>query len=129
MTPVVLILESVAELRRMLEDGLQQGGYAVRVASDGEEALALMRRDRVDLVLIDPPSPDGNEEDPIVDEIHEAFPDVPSIVLVPNVLDLASLLADAGGDYRRQRIGCPFTLRSLLAAVHRATGGSQPDRP
>ena len=70
MTPVVLILESAPELRGMLEDGLRQHGYAVRVASDPEEALGLMHRVKVDLVLADPPDTQGHAGNGMLDEIH-----------------------------------------------------------
>ena len=126
MMPVVLILESAPELRGMLEDGLRQEGYAVRVASDPEEALSLMRRTRVDLVLADPPDTDGSKAPRMLEEIHEAFPDVPSIMVAPDAFDAESLVAGAGGDYRRQRLGRPFTLYGLLAAVRRGTGGPDP---
>lgn len=126
MTPVVLILESAPELRGMLEDGLRQDGYAVRVASDPDEAVSLMRRMKVDLVLADAPNADGPGRDGMLQEIHEAFPDVPSIVVAPDAFDPESLLASAAGDYRRQRLGRPFTLYGLLAAVRRATGGPAP---
>lgn len=123
-SPLVLILESAPELRGMLEDGLRQDGYTVRVAADAEEAFALMRRIKVDLVLADPPSSDGTDGAGFMREIHDAFPDVPSIVVGPDAFDPESLVAGAAGDYRRQRLGRPFTLYGLLAAVRRATGGS-----
>ena len=122
MTPVVLILESAPELREMLEDGLRQHGYAVRVASDPEEALGLMHRVKVDLVLADPPDTQGHTGNGMLDEIHEAFPDVPSIMVLPDVFDPERLLAGAGSDYRRQHLARPFTLCGLLAAVRRGTG-------
>ena len=40
--PVVLIVESSAELRRMLEDTLQQRGYAVTSATDADEAREML---------------------------------------------------------------------------------------
>ncbi len=49
----VLVAEDDRFLRRACEMSLRQLGYAVLIAKDGEEALALIKAERPDLVLLD----------------------------------------------------------------------------
>lgn len=49
----ILVVEDTELLRRIYHDKLAQDGYAVLTAGDGIEALAVMRANPVDLVLLD----------------------------------------------------------------------------
>ncbi len=49
----VLLVEDDPELRRFVITALRMEGYAVRFAVDGDEAIALARDVRPDLVLLD----------------------------------------------------------------------------
>jgi DNA-binding response OmpR family regulator len=49
----ILLVDDDALLRRSLSFSLEQAGYRVSTAASGEDALALARRDRPDLVLLD----------------------------------------------------------------------------
>jgi two-component system alkaline phosphatase synthesis response regulator PhoP len=51
--PRVLVVEDDPAMALALRDGLASEGYAVTVASDGEEGLGLALRGAVDLVLLD----------------------------------------------------------------------------
>ena len=54
MNPVtVLVVDDEAAMRRVLEIMLQQMGHRALLASDGAQALEILDRDRVDLVLTD----------------------------------------------------------------------------
>ncbi len=59
-TKHVLVVEDDAAIREMLVDVLESAGYLVSVATSGVEALAHMRRDQPDLVLLDLMLPDMN---------------------------------------------------------------------
>jgi DNA-binding response OmpR family regulator len=50
-----LVADDDDSVRRLLERGLQQAGYEVRLAKNGAEAVALYRqfRSEIDLVLLD----------------------------------------------------------------------------
>ncbi|BCR06523.1 hypothetical protein DESUT3_35920 [Desulfuromonas versatilis] len=52
-TPLVLVVDDEAFMRKVLRDALEQGGYAVLEARDGLEALAAAREHSPDLVLLD----------------------------------------------------------------------------
>jgi DNA-binding response OmpR family regulator len=49
----VLVVEDDPELRRFVVTALRLGGYAVRVAADGDEAITLATEAPPDLVLLD----------------------------------------------------------------------------
>lgn len=49
----ILIVEDTELLRRMYADKLAQDGYNVLAAADGLEALALLRSNDIDLILLD----------------------------------------------------------------------------
>ena len=49
----VLLVEDDRFLRKAAESALRRAGYAVRLAVDGEEALAAVRIERPDLILLD----------------------------------------------------------------------------
>jgi two-component system nitrogen regulation response regulator NtrX len=62
MTGRVLIADDERNLRRMLRALLEEDGYAVDEAEDGDEAVARLARAAPDVVLLDlvmPPGPDG----------------------------------------------------------------------
>lgn len=51
--PSVLVVEDSELLRRIYTDRLQADGYTVSTASDGVEALSILRSQQVDAVLLD----------------------------------------------------------------------------
>jgi CheY-like chemotaxis protein len=85
-TPVVLLVESSPELRRMLEESLTQRGYTVASVTDVEEAIETLRRAPADLVIADPPSR-GGREGRAIDALLREFPRLPSIVVSPDTFD------------------------------------------
>jgi two-component system alkaline phosphatase synthesis response regulator PhoP len=58
---ILVVVDDDRETLRLVQAHLEQAGYQVLVAYDGEMALHMLRRERPDLVLVDlvPPSRDG----------------------------------------------------------------------
>jgi two-component system alkaline phosphatase synthesis response regulator PhoP len=52
-TQQILIVDGDHELVQRLREALEQSGYRVLVAQDGEAALSILRREQPDLVLVD----------------------------------------------------------------------------
>jgi two-component system, OmpR family, response regulator len=117
-TPVVLIVESSPELRRMLEESLSQRGYTVASVTDVEEALETLRRTPADLVIADPPSRHG-PEGRALDALHREFPTVPSIVVSPDTFDPSVFTTQEDGQAPRRLLRRPFTLSELLGLTRR----------
>jgi len=111
--PMVLIVESHPELRRMLEESLQQRGYEVASATDAAEAREWLRRRSADLLIADPPS-DAREEKRQLEALCREFPRVPSIVVSSDTFDPAIFTPPHEGEAPRRLLHRPFTLGELL---------------
>ena len=51
--PVVLLVEDFADTREMMRRVLEMGGCRVVEAANGQEAIELAQRERIDLILMD----------------------------------------------------------------------------
>lgn len=76
----VLIVDDQALVRHTLRKILEQAGYAVRDAEDGLKALALIKEDKPDLILLDRHLP-GMTGSQVLREIRRHAPEVKVVVL------------------------------------------------
>jgi len=109
----ILVVDDDQNLLRMVSRTLEMEGFQVLTAGDGESALALLEKDKPDLVLLDimMPGLDGFE---VLKRIRQRS-SVPVIMLtakneVTTVRDTIGLGAD---DYIRK----PFSIVELLARI------------
>jgi len=117
--PVVLVAEDSRVVRSILRRQLEPHGYRVLEADDGEQAVALCRRERPDVVLLDVEMPrmDGHgvlasiKDEPGLEGLPIVF--VTARVTTEDVVQGLSLGAH---DYLRK----PFEPSELLARVHAA---------
>jgi DNA-binding response OmpR family regulator len=97
-SPKILLAEDDLFLQRMYVEKLTQEGVFVVVASDGEKALELMRKEKPDLVLLDilMPKKDGFEvlEEAKADAKLKSMP----IILLTN-------LSETGDIKRARKLG------------------------
>lgn len=49
----IMIIEDDQSLRRLMQFGLQRAGYEILTAEHGGEAMSLLARETVDLILVD----------------------------------------------------------------------------
>lgn len=52
-TPTLLITDDDLDLRQTLRDAFEPRGFATKLAADGDEALEVIQRNRVHVVLLD----------------------------------------------------------------------------
>ncbi len=117
-TPAILVVENEASNRILIERVLSTRGYRCISASNGQEALDLLDRERVDLILTDLSMPvlDGYRTTQLIRSR-------PHLANVPIVAVTAFALSDEGE--AAKRIGCteyltkPFKPRQLLELVAR----------
>jgi PAS domain S-box-containing protein len=115
-TPQVLLVEDNTDMREYLRRLLQEYGYQVHCAPDGEVALGLMSRNSYDLILSDAmmPKMDGRQ-------LLQAVRKDPRFKATPFVI----LSARTGEEFRIQGLGAgaddyltkPFSARELLSRV------------
>jgi two-component system KDP operon response regulator KdpE len=125
----ILVVDDEAQITRVLKTTLSSQGYGVRTASDGEEALQLMKGWAPDLVVTDlrMPNVDGLE---LCRRIRTESR-IPIIVLSVKGEETIKVEAlDAGAD---DYITKPFSVNELLArvraALRRASTPEQPETP
>lgn len=76
----VLIVDDDADMRLSLKLALEMAGYAIEVAADGREALAIQKRRPADVLITDifMPESDGFE---VIDAVRRGFPQTRIIVV------------------------------------------------
>ncbi len=109
----ILVVDDEAPIVDVLSYNLKQAHYQVLVAWDGEQALALARRERPDLIILDLmlPKLDGIE----VCRVLRRECDVPIIMLTARDEEIDRVLGlELGAD---DYVVKPFSVRELLARV------------
>lgn len=111
----ILIADDDERISRLINDFLTHGGYEVKIANDGEEALNLFKTYDFDLIILDVMMPvyDGWI---VCKEIRKTS-NVPIIMLTAKDSDLDELFGfEIGAD---DYIAKPFNIALLMARVKR----------
>ncbi len=113
MSQLILVVDDEPKVARLARDYLEKNGLRVLTAGDGQTALAIARRDKPDLVILDLmlPQIDGRE----VCRILRRESDIPIIMLtaLSEEIDQVTGLEIGADDY----IVKPFSPRALVARV------------
>ncbi|HEU4382391.1 MAG TPA: sigma-54 dependent transcriptional regulator [Anaeromyxobacteraceae bacterium] len=121
----VLIVDDEVNIRRVLAAMLKRDGYEVTAAADGEQALAVMARTPVEVVVTDLVMPrlDGLA---LLRRVAVDYPDVPVIVITAHgTVDSAVAALKAGAfDY----ITKPFEHEELKKVIAKATRAHEFER-
>jgi two-component system alkaline phosphatase synthesis response regulator PhoP len=126
MPELILVVDDEPKIVRLARDYLVKHGYRVTTAADGQAALAAVRREKPDLIILDLmlPKVDGRE----VCRILRRESDVPIIMLtaLSEEVDQVTGLEIGADDY----ISKPFSPRAMVARVRallrRTRGGVRP---
>ncbi|MEP7135435.1 MAG: response regulator transcription factor [Chloroflexota bacterium] len=125
MPELILVVDDEPKIVRLARDYLEKHGFRVATAADGQSALAVARRDKPDLIILDLmlPGMDGRE----VCKILRRDSDVPIIMLtaLAEEIDQVTGLEIGADDY----ITKPFSPRAMVARVRallrRSKGGTK----
>ena len=106
----ILIVEDNIEIHNLIKEILEQENYKTLNAYSGTEALTLIEKENVDLILLDLMLPGLNGE-----EIVKRVKNIPIIVISAKISqeDKVNVLLDGANDY----ITKPFNVEELLARV------------
>ncbi|MEX2392878.1 MAG: response regulator transcription factor [Actinomycetota bacterium] len=125
MEPKVLLVEDDRRVRRGTALALQQDGFAVLEAPDGETALISLASDRPDIAILDVmlPGRDGFE---LCREIRKTS-DLPIIFLTAktDTIDVVVGLESGADDY----VTKPFVVRELTARIRALLRRLNPETP
>ena len=123
--PTILVVDDDKQIARLIRSYLEQSGFLVIVAHDGETALHALRRERPDLVVLDLMLPDRDGWD--VTRIVRGDPSLaatPIIMVTARVEDTDRIVGlELGAD---DYVTKPFNPREIVArvrAVLRRTSG------
>jgi DNA-binding response OmpR family regulator len=123
MSSLILVVDDEPKIVRLARDYLEKNGFRVVTAADGQSALAMARREKPDLIVLDLllPGMDGRE----VCRILRAESDVPIIMLtaLSEESDQIVGLEIGADDY----IIKPFSPRALVARVRALLRRTQGD--
>jgi CheY-like chemotaxis protein len=124
----VLVADDNDDIRRVVRWMLEQRGYAVIEAADGEQAVAAAVRERPDLILMDliMPVVDGFDAVRQVRE-HEALRGVPVIAMTAR--DVATSRDRAEGLGFNQYLSKPLDFLRLNVVIEKLLGGAPPKPP
>lgn len=111
----ILIVEDEPDMATGLRDNLEFEGYEVRIARDGEEALASAAESAPDLMLLDLMLPRRNGLD-VCREMRRRGMRVPIIMLTARGQETDKVVGlEIGAD---DYVTKPFSIRELMARVH-----------
>ena len=114
---VVLIADDEAEIRDLLRLYLENSGYDVLEAADGLEALAILKKEHVDLAVLDVMMPRMNGLH-VLKKIRETS-NIPVLVFSAKDADSDKILGlNLGAD---DYLTKPFAMKELLARVRAMT--------
>ena len=120
----ILVVDDDKDILRLVTSYLQQAGFVVLVALDGETALHTVRRERPDLLLLDLmlPGIDGWDITSTI-RADASVASIPIIMLTAKVDDNEKILGlELGAD---DYITKPFNPREMLARVRAALRRTQ----
>ncbi len=125
----ILIADDDAQIVRLVRSYLEQAGYGVLTAADGDQALHIIRRDRPDLVVLDVmmPGHDGFELTRLL-RADESLATIPILMLTARVEDADKLsgLNNGADDYLTKPFNPLEVVARVRALLRRAGGTLQP---
>ena len=118
----ILVADDEQNLRRVLAAHLLKAGYQVLTADDGQNALDILEKQEVNVVVTDLKMPglDGME---VLRQVQQKFPGIPVLILTAHgTVDNAVQAVKAGAfDY----ITKPFDKNELLSTIAKAARTEQ----
>jgi DNA-binding NtrC family response regulator len=122
----VLVVDDDLAILKVLEARLASAGLRVLLATSGEEALAILAGEDVDLVISDQRMPGISGQD-LFRQVHPGRPDLPFILLTAHgrIPEAVEMVKEGAADYLTK----PFEGRELLAKVQALLAQRAPARP
>lgn len=129
MSPRILVVDDDRQIVRLVQSYLQQSGFTVLTAYDGEEALHAIRREKPDLVVLDLmlPKRDGLEITRIL-RSDESLATMPILMLTARFEDLDKILGLELGadDYLTKPFNPQEVVARVKAILRRSSGTLKP---
>lgn len=110
----ICLVEDEQKVAAFIRKGLEEHGYGVTTAADGESARSLFKQQQFDLLIVDVMLPDTNGVE-LCRQVRETNSDIPILILTAlnQVHDKVSGLKAGADDYLVK----PFHFSELLARI------------
>jgi two-component system cell cycle sensor histidine kinase/response regulator CckA len=122
----ILIVEDEPSLRALLADYVRQSGYRVLEAACADEAMTVVRDQKLDLLVTDIVMPGGSGQT-LASMLSATYPGL-AIIFMSGYADHAALQA-AASQPGVIFVPKPFTLRYMAEKIREALGGDSPAGP
>jgi DNA-binding response OmpR family regulator len=119
MSSRVLFAEDNADIRELVREQLEENGYLVQTAGDGEEAMQMLGAATYDLALLDIRMP---RRDGLAVLRHIRAQNLPCRVIMLTGVDELSVAIGAVKLGADDYITKPYSLEALLACIDRVLG-------
>ncbi|MDL4839840.1 response regulator transcription factor [Aquibacillus rhizosphaerae] len=116
MNELILLVEDDEQIHEMVANHLKKEGYRVVSAFDGDEAIVLFSKEKVDLILLDLMLPSSNGIDIVQKIRRESLLPILIMSAKDSDVDKALGLGFGADDY----IGKPFSLIEMTARINAA---------
>jgi CheY-like chemotaxis protein len=117
----VLVVDDDEQLRYVLQETMTEDGYEVEAASNGREALAIMRRWRPDLIVLDLMMPVMDGLTFRQEQLRLGLAERVPVIVLSAAREMWSAAEQVGA---AASVPKPFDLDDLLATVDRLAPGS-----
>ena len=116
----ILVIDDVSEVRLFIRNCLEEAGYSVLEADNGNTGIAAFRRNPVDLVIVDLFMPEKEGIETII-ELRKGYPNL-------KILAISGGIPKYGPDnllYSAKMLGAddclnkPFTVQQLLDVIEK----------
>ena len=108
---VILVVDDEQDLADLYCDILTEGGYKVLSASDGNQALSILEKNRVDMLISDVIMPEMNGAE-LAEKVQELYPDI-RIQLISGFDGGESIDADLKSDMLQKPVRADDLLRRV----------------
>jgi two-component system OmpR family response regulator len=125
----VLVVEDDPTIASFVAKGLQEAGYAVDLAADGDRGLHLALHEPYDAAVLDVMLP-GRDGLSVIEELRRRRLNVPVLILSArhSVDDRVKGLQSGGDDYLTKPFAFSELLARLQALIRRSKGSPEPTR-
>ena len=117
----ILIAEDEPGLLAMLAEHVREKGFEVLEASNAEEALAVARNRKIDLLVSDIVMPGGSGQD-LATKLGASHPDI-AVIFMSGYADDGAIREALGHPKYVTFVQKPFTLRLMMQKIREVLGG------
>jgi CheY-like chemotaxis protein len=121
--PKILIADDSIAVRKVAERLLTEAGMGVTLAANGSEALAMLAKDRPDLIVSDYHLAQGTKGDQAIDEVRRECDAPPPAIIITSDPDVR--LRERMGRRGLAVLEKPVNLAKLRAMIERLQSASR----